>query len=110
MAGLQSRKLAKQDAGKKRSSVLKKAAKSSWTTKMREKARLRTIKDLSKEVRTTLEHEQETARQSRRDAKQKKIENERKNMVTQEVKNVKAIKKLSPKQRRRARIYLKHEL
>jgi rRNA-processing protein CGR1 len=110
MAGLQSRKLAKHDVSKKRSEVLKKTPKSSWDAKMREKKRLQGLKELSKTVKDQLEHEQTTARQARKDARQRKLDNEKKNMVVQDVKNIKAIKKLSPKQRRRARIYLKHEL
>ena len=104
MARLQSRSIAKAPKEKKAKSKISLA-----TKKRQEEARKR-IRDLNKQVRQQLEEDQERARQARKAQKERKDENEKKNMVVQNIKNVKAIRKLSPKQRRRARIFLKHEL
>lgn len=94
--------------GKRRQA--KKAKPNDLATKKREREKRERIRDLTKEVKRQLDDERERAKQSRMEAKKRKAENERKNAVVQEIKNVRAIKKLSPKQRRRARIFLKHEL
>ena len=104
MARLQSRTLSKAPKEKKAKTKVNLA------TKKRQEANRKRIRDLNKQVRQQLEDDQERARQARKAQKERKDENEKKNMVVQNIKNVKAIRKLSPKQRRRARIFLKHEL
>ena len=88
----------------------KKAKPGALAKKNRERVDQKRIRDLNKKVRTQLHEDQARARQARLAQKQRKIENERNSAVTQVISNVKAIKKLTPKQRRRARIFLKHEL
>lgn len=111
MAKLQSRSLKKaKGTAKPKRDVEKSAPKSSWKTKMQRKEELDRVKALSRSIRDELKDEQDRARASRRANRQRKAENEKNNMVVQEIKNNRAISKLSPKQRRKARIYLKHEL
>ena len=111
MASLESRKIPKARAERKpKHAKAVKDIKTSWAAKMRRKEELKRVKDLSKKIKDDLKHEQETARAARRANKERKEENERKNMVTQTIKNTRAISKLSPKQRRKARIYLQHEM
>jgi rRNA-processing protein CGR1 len=110
---LQSRTLPKPDGkngndGKRRQAKAAKPGDLAKKTRLREKTAR--IKQLSKEVKNQIEEDRERAKRSRLDAAKRKQEQMRKNAQTQEIKNVKAIKKLSPKQRRRARIFLKHEL
>lgn len=106
MAKLQQRSLKKEKSRKQNS----KAVPASWKKKMMERERKARIHKLSDELKKQLEHEQQTARDARKANRERKAENEKRNMVVQEIKNIKAVKKLSPKQRRRARIVLKHEL
>lgn len=81
-----------------------------WAVKMRQKDKMKQVKSMSRQLRDELKHEQDTARAARKANRERKAENERRTMVTQEIKNIRAVKKLSPRERRRARIYLKHEL
>lgn len=76
----------------------------------RERERRQRVRDLAAKLRHDLEEEEKRVRESRKANAQRKVDNERKNMVVQEIKNIKAMKKLSPKHRHKARIYLKHEL
>lgn len=110
MARLEQRSLKKEGKRQPQHKLATKSSGDSWAKKMAKKDKLQRVKALSKQLKDQLNHEQETARAARRANRQRKEDNERNNMVVQEIKNVKAIKKLSPKQRRRARIYLKHEL
>eukprot|EP00758_Cryptobia_borreli_P002372 Tbor_TRINITY_DN2983_c0_g1::TRINITY_DN2983_c0_g1_i1::g.1046::m.1046 len=75
-----------------------------------ERERVRRVAALAAKLRDEVSSEEKRVRESRRANAQRKVDNEKKNMVTQNIKNIKAIKKLSPKQRRKARIYLKHEM
>merc|ERR1711991_278653 len=104
MGGLGSRSLKKKrnDERKPIRARAKAEPKRSWAAKMKRKEDLKRVKDLSKELKTQLQEEAERARASRRANRERKAENEKKSMVTQTIKNVKAIKKLSPKQRRKA--------
>lgn len=107
MVKLETNKLKKQEPRKRPTT---KKYGNSWATKMKRKQELNRIKALSKQVKEALDKDNEKAKEARRANKARQEENDRKNAVVVEIKNVKAIKKLSPKARRRARIYLKHEL
>ena len=110
MTNLEQRKLPKTGKRQPKHKLATKSSNDTWAKKMAAKEKLQRVKALSKQLKDQIHHEQETARAARRANRQRKEDNERKNMVVQEIKNLKAVKKLSPKQRRRARIYLKHEL
>eukprot|EP00796_Vickermania_ingenoplastis_P006154 gene6154-4433_t len=86
------------------------SANKKWEKKMKEKERIQRIRSLSKQIKDDINEEQRREAESRKANQQRKIENEKKNMVVQKIKNEKAIKKLSPKHRRSARIYMLHEL
>lgn len=109
---LQSRNLAKgikkprhtQDVKKKASGEKK------WRKKMEEKEKMQRIRSLSNQLKDDINQEQQREAEARKANRERKIENEKKNMVVQKIKNEKAIKKLSPKHRRAARIYMLHEL
>eukprot|EP00744_Colponema_vietnamica_P006535 GILI01009480.1.p2 GENE.GILI01009480.1~~GILI01009480.1.p2 ORF type:complete len:112 (-),score=39.45 GILI01009480.1:84-419(-) len=66
--------------------------------------------ELAKKLKTDVLEEERRVRESRKANAQRRLENEKRTMVVQEIKNIRAIKKLSPKHRYKARIYLKHEL
>jgi hypothetical protein len=112
MTGLQSRKIkTKEKAERKPKHTLAKLEqKKSWATKMRRKDELTRVKTLSKQLKTELKEEAERTRASRKANRERKEENERKNMVTQTIRNTRAIAKLSPKARRKANIFLQHQL
>lgn len=113
MAGLEQRSLPKgrgtprhkQDALKGKTSAKKK-----WEKKMKEKERVDRIRDVSKRLKDDINAEQKRAAEARKANMQRKLENEKKNMVVQTIKNDKAIRKLSPKHRRSAHIFMLHEL
>lgn len=81
-----------------------------WQKKMQEKEKMQRIRSLSQKLKDDFNLEQQKAAESRKANRDRKAENEKKNMVVQVIKNEKAIKKLSPKHRRAARIYMLHEL
>eukprot|EP00672_Neobodo_designis_P023241 CAMPEP_0174849810 /NCGR_PEP_ID=MMETSP1114-20130205/17532_1 /TAXON_ID=312471 /ORGANISM="Neobodo designis, Strain CCAP 1951/1" /LENGTH=112 /DNA_ID=CAMNT_0016084217 /DNA_START=33 /DNA_END=371 /DNA_ORIENTATION=+ len=112
MGGLESRKLKTKtpEERKPKHTLAKSEPRKTWAAKMRRKEQLKKVKDLSKQIKEDLKHDQETARAARRANRERKEENERKNMVTQTIKNTRAIAKLSPKARRKANIFLQHEL
>jgi rRNA-processing protein CGR1 len=111
MPGLQSRAIKKTgELSKPKRALNTKKEGSSWTVKMNLKKKMDGIKTLAKNLRDEINAESQQARDSRRANKVRHEENERKNMVVQEIKNVRAIKKLTSKQKRRARICLQHEL
>jgi hypothetical protein len=112
MAKLESRKLKTKSVAerKPKHTMSKSEQRKSWAVKMRRKEQLKKVKDLSDQIKAELKHDQETARAARRANRERKEENERKNMVTQTIKNSRAISKLSPKARRKANIFLQHEM
>lgn len=113
MTRLQTRSIAKPRAKPTSAldmSVAKKDAKKKWDKKMKEKDRVKRVRKLSRQLEDEINAEQKHAGDARRANVQRKLENERKNMVVQKIKNDKAIRKLSPKHRRSARIYMLHEL
>ena len=81
-----------------------------YRTRQNAKIKADRITALQNKLRTEIHGEQERARAGRKANAIRKAENEKKSMVVQEIKNIKAVKKLTPKQRRRARICLRHEL
>lgn len=81
-----------------------------WEKKMKKKEKLQRVRALSKQLKDDINEEQRKEAEARKANAQRKAENEKKNMVVQNIKNEKAIKKLSPKHRRSARIYMLHEL
>jgi len=113
MAKLERRQLQK-GRGKPKSSMdaleAKKDANKKWAKKMEGKERLGRIRGLKKQLEDEVKAEQKRVHDARRANQKRKEENERKNMVVQTIKNDKAIRKLSPKHRRAARIYMQHEL
>lgn len=109
MGGLDKRKLDK-PRGQPQHKLLDKKEKSSWDKKQKDRDRLKRIRTLQKQLKTEINDEQKRATDSRKANAVRRVENEKKNMVVQEIKNVKAIKKLSPKHRRKARIFMKYEL
>lgn len=113
MSGLQQRRLEKAK-GKPKSSLditnAKKDSDRKWAKKMKEKERLQRVRALSNQLKDEINAEQRNAAASRKANAQRKNDNEKKNMVVQMIKNDKAIRKLSPKHRRAARIYMLHEL
>jgi rRNA-processing protein CGR1 len=111
MAGLNSTRLKKEGTrNPQRKTKEVSVKKASWDEKMKKRAQQKRVKDLQHALKEDVDREEQQARDARREARRIKEENERKNMVVQEIKNVKAIKKLSPKQRRKARIFMKNEL
>ncbi|CAG9582822.1 conserved hypothetical protein [Leishmania major strain Friedlin] len=88
----------------------KTGAKQRWDKKMKEKERIQRVRSLSQQLKEEINTEQKRAAEARKANQQRKIENEKKNMVVQNIKNEKAIRKLSPKHRRAARIFMLHEL
>ncbi|AIO02071.1 hypothetical protein LPMP_344500 [Leishmania panamensis] len=86
------------------------SAKQRWNKKMREKERIQRVRNLSQQLKDEINAEQKRAAEARKANQQRKIDNEKKNMVVQNIKNEKAIRKLSPKHRRAARIFMLHEL
>ncbi|CCW68957.1 unnamed protein product [Phytomonas sp. Hart1] len=113
MAGLEQRKLPKSSKKAKSSldsTLAKIPSNKKWDRKMKEKDRKQRLSKLSKQLRDEINAEQKLAVESRKANAQRKQENERKNMVVQTIKNDNKIKKLSPKHRRAARIFMLHEL
>ena len=110
MAKLEQRKLAKtrgQPAHKRDVS----ARKNTDLKKIQEaRERRERTRNLAKQLKEDILEEEKRVRESRKANAQRRVDNERKNMVVQEIKNIRAMKKLSPKHRHKARIYLKHEL
>ncbi|EPY34762.1 rRNA-processing protein CGR1 [Strigomonas culicis] len=90
--------------------VAKKDASKKWEKKMKEKDRMKRVRTLSKQLKDDINAEQKRVNDSRKANRERKLENEKKNMVVQKIKNDKAIRKLSPKHRRSARIFMLHEL
>lgn len=88
----------------------KNSAEKKWKKKMEEKEKLQRIRSLSQKLKDDINREEQKQAEARKANRERKIENEKKNMVVQKIKNEKAIKKLSPKHRRAARIYMLHEL
>ena len=78
--------------------------------RMKRKVEEKRIQELQNKLRNEIHQEQERVREARKANAQRKAENEKKSMIVQEIRNVRAVKKLTPKQRRRARICLRHEL
>lgn len=113
MTGLEQRRLAK-PRGRPNSSrdaaLAAKDSKKKWEKKVKERERTQRIRKLSKQLKDEIHAEQRRAAESRKANAERKKENERKNMVVQTIKNEKAIRKLSPKHRRTARIFMLHEL
>jgi rRNA-processing protein CGR1 len=113
MAALEQRKLQKRPGEPKHkldSLKVKSSGKKKWDQKMKEKERVQRVRSLSQKLKDDINAEQKRAAEARKANQQRKIENEKKSMVVQKIKNEKAIKKLSPKHRRAARIYMLHEL
>jgi rRNA-processing protein CGR1 len=114
MGGLQNRSLSKaKTAAPKRKvvdGVHKKAPGKAFKKRQAEKEKLKRIQEMQNALRQEIHAEQDRARASRKANALRKQENEKKSMVIQEIRNIRAVKKLTPKQRRRARICLRHEL
>lgn len=113
MAKLEQRKLQKPRGvprHKQDSLKAKEPAKKKWDKKMQEKERVQRVRNLSKRLKDDINAEQKRVFEARKANQQRKVDNEKKNMVVQKIKNEKAIRKLSPKHRRAARIYMLHEL
>ena len=68
------------------------------------------VKSLQNYLKSEIHSQQHRERESKKANLRRKRENERTNTVIQHIKNIRAVKKLTPKQRRKARICLKHEL
>jgi rRNA-processing protein CGR1 len=111
MGSLESRKLSKPQ-GKPKCSLDERAKKDKkqWEKKTKKRERLGRIRKLSKQLKDDINEEQRRVSESRKANRVRKAENEKKNMVVQKISNVKAVKKLSPKHRKAARIFLLHEL
>lgn len=113
MGTLESRKLPKNRRKPKHtldSMKTKATADKNWEKKMKKKEKLQRVRALSKKLKDEINEEQRREAENRKANRLRKEENEKKNMVVQKIKNEKAIKKLSPKHRRAARIYMLHEL
>lgn len=113
MGGLEKRALKKGPRQPKRKAdalQAKKPADRKWEKKMKVREREQKVRQLSKLLKDDLNAEQKRVHEARRANEKRKQENERKNMVVQTIKNDKAMKKLSPKHRHKARIFMLHEL
>ena len=110
MAKLESRSLKKSHQGNPKRALDASKKKSTWDQKQKKREKAQRIKKLSQQLRDEINGEQQRVNESRKANRLRKIENEKKNMVVQKISNVKAIKKLSPKHRKAARIFLQHEL
>ncbi|CCW61355.1 unnamed protein product [Phytomonas sp. EM1] len=113
MAGLEQRKLPKAPRKAKSSldsTLAKMPSSKKWEKKMKERDRKQRLSKLSSQLRDEINAEQKRAAESRKANELRKQENERKNMVVQTIKNDRKVKKLSPKHRRAARIFMLHEL
>jgi rRNA-processing protein CGR1 len=111
MPGLEQRKLprAKSNASRAKSADAKSAQKK-WEKKKVREDKLARVKLLSKQLRDELNSDLKRAREAKISNEKRKADNEKQHAVIQKIRNVKAIKKMSPKQRRKARIYMQHEL
>ncbi|CBH14501.1 hypothetical protein, conserved [Trypanosoma brucei gambiense DAL972] len=111
MSKLEQRKLGKTPRKPQRSRARNpKEAERAFKIQQRKKERLQRVRELSTKLRDEINNEEKRARESRKANLDRKAENEKKNMVVQKIKNDKAIRKLSPKHRKKARIYMMHEL
>lgn len=81
-----------------------------WKKKMADKEKIGRVRALSKQLKEDMNQEMQRVSAARKANQQRKLENEKKNMVVQTIKNEKAMKKLSPKHRHKARIFMLHEL
>jgi rRNA-processing protein CGR1 len=111
MAKLEQRKLPKSTTGKPAHFRDMSTRKNNDVEKIkRERERRHRVRDLARKLREDVQQEEKRVRESRKANAQRKVDNEKKSMVIQEIKNIKAMKKLSPKHRHKAKIFLKHEL
>ncbi|CAD2216554.1 rRNA-processing protein CGR1 [Angomonas deanei] len=85
-------------------------SKKKWDKKMKEKERIKRVRLLAQQLKDDINAEQKRAADTRKANAERKRENEKKNMVVQKISNEKAIRKLSPKHRKSARIFMLHEL
>ncbi|RNF19235.1 rRNA-processing protein CGR1 [Trypanosoma conorhini] len=112
MGGLEQRRLKKEPRRPQRTT-----SKGKWTKapqnvekKLKKQEDVRRLRELSKKLRDDLNNEEKRVREARKANMERRKENEKKNMVVQKIKNDKAIRKLSPKHRKKARIFMLHEL
>lgn len=110
MGKLENRQLKKTGGKPKHALDAGKKDKNQWEKKQKERERLRRIRDLSKKLKEDINQEQQRVNEARKANRIRRQENEKKNMVVQKISNVKAVKKLSPKHRKAARIFMLHEL
>eukprot|EP00658_Telonema_sp_P-2_P053547 TRINITY_DN4211_c0_g1_i3.p1 TRINITY_DN4211_c0_g1~~TRINITY_DN4211_c0_g1_i3.p1 ORF type:complete len:112 (-),score=46.54 TRINITY_DN4211_c0_g1_i3:255-590(-) len=111
MAKLEQRQLPKSNEGKPAHFRDMSTRKNNDVEKIkRERERRHRVRDLARQLRDDVQQEEKRVRESRKANAQRKVDNEKKSMVVQEIKNIKAMKKLSPKHRHKAKIFLKHEL
>ena len=108
-SGLEQRQL-KKAQHKPRNAMDDKKIAPSWKKKQKRREAVQRVRKLAKQLRDDLNEEERKANESRKANAQRKIDNEKKSMVIQKISNIKAIKKLSPKHRKAARIFLLHEL
>lgn len=92
------------------SAAKKQNAATAWAKKKAREDQQKKLKKLSKQLRTELISDLKRARESKVANEKRKAANELKSSVIQKISNIRAVKKMSPKQRRRARIFMQHEL
>lgn len=109
MGGLEQRSL-KREPRKPARSTNALGNKQSWELKQKERDRIRRIRVKSHQIKAEIKEEQRRAAEGRKANRQRKFENEAKNRVVQEIRNTRAVKKLSPKNRKKAGIFMRHEL
>jgi rRNA-processing protein CGR1 len=108
-SSLEQRKL-KKSQHKPRNALDDKKSTLSWKKKQEKREKIQRVRKLAKQLRDDLNEEQRKANESRKANAQRKVDNEKRTMVVQKISNIKAVRKLSPKHRKAARIFLLHEL
>ncbi|KEG10829.1 rRNA-processing protein CGR1 [Trypanosoma grayi] len=112
MGGLEQRKLPKPQRTPNRASRVSGAKKNprDLENKLKRQESARRVRELSRKLKEDINNEEKRVREARKANFARKEANEKKNMVVQKIKNDKAIRKLSPKHRKKARIFMLHEL
>ncbi|KNH06235.1 inactive serine protease PAMR1-like protein [Perkinsela sp. CCAP 1560/4] len=83
---------------------------SRWEATKSERERTRKIKALNKELRSSMEVDSSRIRTDQKRQREEKIQKEKQSMKVEKVSKTRAMKKLSPRVRRRLGIFAQHEL
>mmetsp|Transcript_6397 Transcript_6397/g.9669 ORF Transcript_6397/g.9669 Transcript_6397/m.9669 type:complete len:164 (-) Transcript_6397:12-503(-) len=110
------KELSLSERGKKPVRAIKNVNKSQPTKKTRwdvtksERDRMKKVKSLSKELRSSIESDSARMRGDRKRQREEKIEKEKASMKVENIKLSRAMKKLAPRHRHKLGVYAQHEL